>query len=77
MSLNDYDDLFIEQEGVCKICKTADSKTTLTDNLVVDHDHSTGETRGLLCNTCNIALGHLDDSPELFKEAAKYLEETK
>jgi hypothetical protein len=42
--------------------------------LVIDHDHTTGEVRGLLCPTCNAGLGHFKDSPELLLKAALYLQ---
>ncbi len=40
----------------------------------IDHDHVTGQVRGLLCRTCNLALGHFRDSLQLLKEAVAYLE---
>lgn len=40
----------------------------------VDHCHSTGQVRGLLCNTCNQGIGHLKNSPALCKQAARYLQ---
>jgi len=41
--------------------------------LCVDHDHNTGKIRGLLCNTCNRALGLLKDNKQLLINALKYL----
>lgn len=44
-----------------------------TGPLVVDHDHKSGEIRGLLCNHCNRGLGHFRDNPELLEFARMYL----
>lgn len=58
-----YDHLHIRQGGVCAICQ---QETTL----VIDHDHSTGKVRGLLCNSCNLALGLLKEN---YRDASRYL----
>ena len=41
--------------------------------LCVDHCHTTGNVRGLLCDTCNTALGKFRDNIDLLNEAIKYL----
>lgn len=53
-----YDEMLAEQEGVCAICGKEQGGRTLA----VDHDHSTGEVRGLLCTTCNVHLAWLEDA---------------
>lgn len=54
MTLDEYDRLLAEQGGVCAICGNPPKGDT--SNLDVDHDHTTGVTRGLLCRGCNIHL---------------------
>jgi len=78
LSLESYQALFEKQNGVCRICKKAESildkRTGEKVMLAVDHDHATGRIRGLLCGNCNRALGLLGDSPEILRTAADYLE---
>jgi hypothetical protein len=69
-----YDRLLTEQGGVCAICGAGTSRTTWTKRLHVDHNHETGEVRGLLCQPCNTTLGHFNDSADLLRKAAEYLE---
>lgn len=73
----DYKRLFQQQKGCCLICsqkETSKSKGKVT-RLAVDHDHTTGKIRGLLCRRCNRAIGLFEDSPELLFNALHYLEE--
>ena len=58
--------------GVCGICGTTESGYY---DFHIDHDHETGEIRGLLCNTCNLGLGHFKDNPALLEAAVQYLKE--
>ena len=52
----DYDRMFESRSGLCEICGMTSDK-----RLAVDHDHVTGEVRGLLCGSCNMALGQLEE----------------
>lgn len=61
-----------EQHGVCAICGKPETKPN-AKYLAVDHDHKTGEVRGLLCNNCNRALGLLQDNTEVLQNAINYL----
>jgi hypothetical protein len=61
-----------DQGGCCLICLKAlniDSKATN-----VDHDHLTGEVRGILCQPCNAALGLFDEDTDRMRRAIAYLE---
>lgn len=67
----DYNDLVKKQEGKCKICKTHESE--LKKRLHVDHCHTTGKIRGLLCNRCNKCIGQFEEKIELLNSAIDYL----
>ena len=69
-----YDDTLESQGGCCAICGTSDNGGK---SFAVDHDHSTGEVRGLLCDSCNRAIGMLGDSTEVLQNAIDYLKEHK
>jgi len=62
--------MFKKQNGVCAICKQPETRKrhNKVDNLSVDHDHSTGKIRGLLCYRCNLLIGLFKNNLELFKE---------
>jgi len=71
------DILFIEQEGVCAICGKTQNQKGLNGEpykLHMDHNHTTGEVRGLLCQTCNTGLGYLEKKSFAVR-AQEYLEE--
>lgn len=63
-------ELIHAQLGVCAVCRRRKP-------VHVDHDHTTGEVRGVLCFPCNAALGQLQDDTELFRNAIDYLERTR
>lgn len=66
----DYDRLYAFQDGRCAGCQWA---TGITRRLAVDHNHVTGEVRGLLCSPCNRMVGHFRDDPATFLRLAEYL----
>lgn len=72
-SYGTYDRLLGEQNGGCAICGRPEYQTP-TSTLFLDHDHVTGELRGLLCTTCNFMVGYGKESPLLLRKAADYLE---
>ena len=59
------------QGGVCAVCGGVD---VTGKALAVDHNHSTGEVRGLLCHACNTTAGRMNDSPQLLRKLADYIE---
>ena len=76
MLAKDYKAMFEKQNGLCAICYTPgfNMKDTNQSQLVVDHCHSTGKVRGLLCHNCNRALGLFQDLIEVVDNAKRYLE---
>lgn len=70
----EYMKIHEEQDGRCKICGEPEtSKRSLW--LSVDHDHETGRIRGLLCRSCNTALGHAKENLEILYGLIFYIEE--
>jgi hypothetical protein len=79
ITLNDYKEMFHNQNGLCKICnKPETAKQSNTGGeavrmLSVDHCHTTGKVRSLLCTNCNILLGQSKDSILILQSAIEYL----
>lgn len=69
----DYATQLAVQGGACAICGT-DNPSDRWDNFAVDHDHETGEVRGLLCGKCNKAIGLLSDDVSRLRSAIAYLQ---
>jgi len=74
LTIQDWDNLFQEQQGRCAICGKHQSE--LKKPLCVDHNHETGQIRGLVCYKCNPAIGALgaDYGIELLQKAIEYVE---
>ena len=76
MSVDDYFNRLAEQGGRCAICRTDQpGGRGITRPLAVDHCHSSGRVRKLLCHRCNGALGMVSDSPEILARMIEYVKE--
>lgn len=62
-----------EQGGVCAICRTPGRVNVGMGSFGLDHDHETGQIRGVLCAACNSGLGHFKDDPVRLQAAIEYL----
>lgn len=76
LSLEQYQEMHDRQKGKCSICNEPEKqmRNGKIKALAVDHNHKTGAIRGLLCSDCNTGIGKLKDSPEIIRNAAKYLD---
>lgn len=72
---DEYAALHKAQGGVCAICGQPETRIHkgVKVDLCVDHDHDTGEVRGLLCGMCNYGVGHFRDDVALLQKAIDYL----
>jgi hypothetical protein len=69
LTLQEFDGLLADQGLLCPICLERPA-------VHVDHDHSTGKVRGILCEMCNGGLGQFRDNPETIRSAIEYLGRT-
>lgn len=78
LSLAGYEAMLAAQKGVCAICGSADPHGRVSPvrakSFAVDHCHSTGKVRGLLCGNCNVGLGRFKDDPQRLLNAVAYLQ---
>ncbi len=72
MHVDSYKEIFDKQLGCCDIC--GKNQLELNQRLAVDHNHTTGRVRGLLCLECNKGLGIFKDSSEMLIKAKAYLD---
>lgn len=70
ITLSDYESMLSAQNHRCAIC----DRLSPYGRLHVDHNHKTGESRGLLCFDCNSGLGKFGDDVGVLRDAIKYLE---
>jgi hypothetical protein len=67
ISIDDYRGMWQQQSGRCAICNV------YTSELVIDHNHKSGVVRGLLCHSCNVAIGLFRDDIDVLSNAIVYL----
>ncbi|KKL11109.1 hypothetical protein LCGC14_2549140, partial [marine sediment metagenome] len=80
ITLDQYNEILLSQGGLCAICggqEHARDRRGFIKPLSVDHNHEEkkGEVRGLLCSSCNTAIGQLDHDSDRLRAAAQYLED--
>lgn len=76
LTLQQYESMLEAQGGFCAICGQVESDETgsgRSKRLAIDHDHTTGEVRGLLCSNCNKGLGNFQDDLGILESAYVYL----
>lgn len=73
LSIEEYETLIESQNNSCKVCGTH-ARNNIKGKLYIDHCHTTGKVRGLLCMKCNSALGLLNDDKELLQNLLDYLD---
>lgn len=71
ITLEAYDTMLSSQGGGCALCGATSPGPVAFFH--VDHNHSTGAVRGLLCHLCNLGIGCLQDDPRLIERAARYV----
>jgi hypothetical protein len=76
ISVQDYERMYRAQGGVCAVCfeKETSKRKGVVRRLCVDHNHATGQVRGLLCSWCNLAIGYLRDDALRAHSVMVYLE---
>ena len=75
ITIEDYDEMLEAQGGRCAICRT-DKPGGSGKRFAVDHCHESKKVRGILCQSCNTALGHFKDNVLILEKAIDYLNET-
>lgn len=73
LSVEQYMEMYAAQGGRCAACRDRLELRTRS-RVAVDHDHATGKIRGLLCNSCNSALGMLRDESRRVRSLLRYIQ---
>lgn len=71
LTLEEFELMWADADGKCEVCR---KQLVRGNSHALDHCHATGALRGLLCRSCNLALGYAADEPERLRALADYLE---
>ncbi len=78
ITLENYNEMLAKQNNVCAVCKQPEvilhNITKKPKRLAIDHDHKTGQVRGLLCHRCNVFLGNYEELRDLIPQFEIYLQ---
>ena len=75
MAVEEYEQKFNAQYGLCAICGKPEKslRNGKPISLAVDHNHTTGKVRDLLCRNCNVILGFVGEDIDILLKAAAYI----
>jgi len=73
ITLEEFNELKVKQNNKCSICKTELDQTDRKTKSNLDHNHTTGKVRGILCHKCNTGIGLLNEDIEILASAIEYL----
>tara|TARA_B100001057_G_scaffold133155_1_gene132593 strand:- start:338 stop:772 length:435 start_codon:yes stop_codon:yes gene_type:complete len=76
ISLDQYNDMLKKQNNRCMVCNQLETRRSNKGGirfLAVDHCHTTGKVRGLLCGNCNVALGLLNEDRDRIQKLIEYI----
>jgi hypothetical protein len=78
ITAEDYYNMLAAQNNKCAICESEEvnSSRVSSGKLFIDHSHTTGKVRGLLCSKCNHGIGLLNDDTALLQKAIEYLNQS-
>ena len=77
LSPEDYSKMIAKTDGKCEICEVVlildRTNKRVGENICVDHNHTNGKVRGILCVNCNLALGLVKEKKEVLNKMIKYI----
>ena len=75
ITINEYNRMLNSQNNKCAVCNSTSKGKKNAKYFSVDHCHTTGKVRGLLCNHCNAGIGNMKDDVVILEKAIAYLRE--